>query len=132
MEAKLKSKSLKFTMGEFSWGSRLPKTWQLIERKYFYESRANVAEIQQTVPDILVWQKDPHRIALRCFCCGGTGRIGSERETENGCGACGSCGWIGLLPDMPATSLQAQLKVPMLQARYAAGISLWNPGDYLE
>lgn len=87
-----------------------------------------MTEIQQVVPDVLIWQRDPCiSVAFRCLCCGGTGLHPHKDPAKRECCRCDSTGWFGI--DDGPTCLHGSAKVPVLQYRYVSGIPIFNPGD---
>ena len=88
-----------------------------------------MSEPKEIGPSILVWQHRPQAlIAFRCYHCDGSGRLSFDKPLDTGCNFCGGYGWYGILPWLE-TNLHGSEKVSVLQARYTAGMPLWNSRD---
>lgn len=79
----------------------------------------------------------------RCSDCNGNGFVkrgdafagwNSGAAEPSDCAACGGVGWYGIDPAAPIPESHARQaeRVKFLQARYAAGLPLWNDDDARE
>ena len=87
------------------------------------------------LPPIVIWNRTGNIVSLGFACanCAGFGDVNREQvnmEFRSVCPDCGGLGWFGIDPEAPSNVLLGEPgRLAMLQVRFAAGVSLWHPGD---